>query len=132
MSEGAELVEVVVERSKWHRGKGTVGSALLTLEGKMCCLGFVARQSGYALQDMFGCGTPASLAAKTPFESPRGLVATLVEPEPGFLRFGAKTNTLVCAELINANDDKALTDANREATLQDLALKAGFRLRFVD
>lgn len=40
------MIKVVVDRKKWYRGKGSDSSGLLLNNGKMCCIGFLARRLG--------------------------------------------------------------------------------------
>lgn len=60
-------LHVIVDRSKWHRGKGSGGSRLLIndpyypqYKGKMCCLGFGALAAGMAPQTIENSATPSS------------------------------------------------------------------------
>src|SRR6478736_6393894 len=53
-------LEVVIDRAKWHRGKGGPGSKLITFDGKMCCLGFDALACGLKHDDINLVCDPAS------------------------------------------------------------------------
>lgn len=99
-------MDLVIDRTKWLRG-GKEDSLLLSADsGKMCCLGFLARQCGYSAKDIRGFATPSSMGKTSK------LIPGLVKTE-----WGGVHNTPLCYRLIDINDNLKLSDSQREKRL---------------
>jgi len=109
--------EFVVQRSKWLRGRDQ-HAFLLNGNGYMCCLGFVALQSGLAEHDIAGRLLPSELG----HDVAQLVVNLLVDT------WSEDTDLSIDASAIN--DDDAIDDAEREAQLTVLFAEHGFALRF--
>lgn len=124
------LLEVTVQRSKWHRGHGHIGSALVVSDrgllpgqmGKMCCLGFVCRVAGVPVKEMIGVTVPLWL---------RNLIDYPLMPVALTENLAHSTKNIT-AKLVDANDDQDLTDAAREQQLICLGREAGINFTFID
>ena len=56
---GRDRIPLVIDRSRWYRGLGEIGSALLRkIDGKMCCLGFASLASGADPGEIMNVGAP--------------------------------------------------------------------------
>ena len=59
----SDALKVVIDRKRWLRGEGTARSRLLRPEdGKMCCIGFVAKAAGVEDVEMKDKSALASVA----------------------------------------------------------------------
>jgi hypothetical protein len=132
-----ELVRVVVQRSKWLRGKGV--GMLRDACGLQCCLGFVAVAAGFAEADIEEVQLVSELLDGS--DDPRqvvehALLRPLVEIEAdsdeadGFLAIGTDLEDQLVR--VNDDDDEAMSDARREAELIEIAAAGGIEFVFVD
>lgn len=55
------MKEVIIDRSKWWRGKGEEESRLLNSHGQMCCLGFVCEAFGASSEQLREVSWPTSV-----------------------------------------------------------------------
>lgn len=103
------MIRVIVERKRWMRGTGN--GKLLGQNGKMCCIGFLARRLGCAPKDIRDIGT-------------------LVEVEsPKTAQFSGSHQEMLEAAY-NANDDEGVTDITREKELKQVGKKMGVQFVF--
>jgi hypothetical protein len=99
----------VVKRSQWLRGGiGTLRDS----DGKQCCLGFVGRQ----------CGVPAKVLLTVSLPNAYDLGDEQFEKYPPDIAWNTFSSV---------NDNPRISDTEREKRLKKLALKNGFRFRFV-
>lgn len=122
-----------VKRSEWFRG-GTGVSALLVREAdrredhpdrKRCCLGFFANACGIPDSQISGVSAPATL--KNP--------GTASADWNALTREGMSVthvNSNLCGDLMECNDNRHLTDAEREVALTRLFSELGHTVVFVD
>ena len=122
-----EMTVVPVDRRTWLRGEGAVKSCLLRpKDGKMCCMGFVAKVKGYSDEQICGMSCPCALAK---------IYDTLQEP---LLSIVAKDKSIpfvadhaqVCSRLMLFNDNDGITDAEREEKLIAAGKEIGIRFEF--
>jgi hypothetical protein len=110
-----KLLTCTVDRSKWARG-GPRGSnykglsELVNVQGNMCCLGFLGITCGVEPQDMLQITSPDDLSEE------------LTAKYPAVASWD---------QFIVINDNSAITDADKEKALRDLAKKNGFLFLFV-
>ena len=122
---------LVIDRTKWYRGKGSHGSALLrTKDELMCCLGFCLLQRGFTSDELAEVGTPGEVVSVDRMRPDAlskvvGLV-DLYDDESGLLE------THVCNQLVDANDDPDIDDLTRERRITDLFAKIGVDVTFVN
>ncbi len=122
-----------VKRSEWVRGESTV-SALLVEENdrdiahpdrKRCCLGFFAKACGIPDSQISGLPTPAVLQGPKPASADWNALM-----KKGMSM--SRVNSDLCGELMNCNDNRDLTDDERETKLAQLFSKLGHTVVFVD
>lgn len=129
-----KLKKLVITRSKWFRGKMDGRSSLLIDPedsysitenvGKMCCLGFYGRQiCGLNLKDLRGQGTPEDVK-KWPSDDPLVIKPTSQQGYPYTL------DSTICHEMVKTNDNKKITEKQREARLTKLFKKIGVNVTF--
>lgn len=116
--ETQERKRFVIDRKNWYRGLAY--SALRRAEdGKMCCLGFICKQSGIEDANMTNIGGPDSLAQRAKrkvefFFPPDWLIGQLPW----------------VTEAIAINDASHLSEAHREALLMKLFAEHNIDLVF--
>lgn len=118
----SETKTFVVNRSMWLRGRGARASYLLLDNGQRCCLGFVCAQLGVA--DEYLLNTP----------DPGWLMADAAGPIHGVLAnvgTSARPNTLTMRAVV-INDNKKISDPERERELAALFAEYGYAIEFVD
>ncbi len=109
---------VVVKRSKWLKGD-VEESVLLNEKGKMCCLGFLAREAGFTPKQIRKVCQPDDLNKQ---------IIGLTKP----IGFDQLWGTRTCFALMSANDSGILTDQAREKKIKSLGKKIGVTFKFVD
>jgi hypothetical protein len=124
MEEKKHVTEFTVERSRWHRGKGPQGSSLLrSVDGKMCCLGFLGIACGHSPEELEGVSVPSYLESqsrelRTANHFPESLWTMVLYGE------------LLECEITSANDETCEFD--RESRLKNLFARIGIEVKFVD
>jgi hypothetical protein len=119
-------MELVIDRSKWIRGKGGAASCLLCpSDGKMCCLGFYSLACGLTEKQIKGAATPVSLGMEgdNPLNNTEG---------SWLLREGVNSHTLEAKELMALNDDSSISDQVREDEITRIFATRGVTVKFVD
>lgn len=113
---------LTIKRSKWLTGSREVNNSKLlrSTDGKMCCLGFLAKKCGASEDDIQDISTPDDVPNLPNLKWPKGI---LDEKD---------WNTDLCHEMMTANDSHNLPRSKRETKLRDLFKKIGITLRFVD
>lgn len=108
-------MKLTIDRSKWLHGEGGMESALLRArDGKMCCLGFLAKSLG-ASDESIKDYTGPSRTSKIPWP------ASLIHTHQGSL-----SDTM-----IRANDEIDKVEEERESELIDLFQSIGIEVEFV-
>jgi hypothetical protein len=140
------MFEVTISRAQWGRGRAH-GSALKRAnDGKMCCLGFIAKLAGFTDEEITACPYPSKLFAYeyTPSSDAEGGVSELArvpgpahgKPVPeifeALLQNHGPTNTWLAAQLAVVNDDPNISDTEREQRLTHFAAEGGYKFIFVD
>ena len=112
-----EKLHVVVDRSRWLRGEGSMKSFLFRpTDGKMCCLGFACLANGDNESVISGARSPSAWWIES-------------QALPGI-----KTNWgwNAYVEAMSINDAQDLRDAKREEMLTETLARVGIELTFVD
>lgn len=112
--------QLVIDRTKWLRGKGSGVSGLLK-NGFMCCLGFDALACGYELTNLEGRQMPASLH-NSKLKMPHCVTDGPSSP----------ADSEFAANAAGINDDIFINDTYREARLVKLFLEQGIELSFIN
>lgn len=114
--------KLVIDRSRWLRGEGSLRSSLYRAsDKKMCCLGFDAVSCGIDISVMAEVASPIGLGYFYPTSAWR------IMDDDGY-----KTNSHVVGNMMEINDEKAMTDTEREASLIPLFASVGIDLSFID
>jgi hypothetical protein len=106
-----KLIEVVVDRRKWYRGRRGDYSRLRLRDGRMCCLGFACRAVGLKAKDITDVGIPKHLS---------------IELQPSW------ATDVAIGHMVDTNDDDNLSERQREAALKRSGRQVGLRLTFVN
>lgn len=107
------MIKVVVDRKKWLRGKGDLNSALLLKNGKMCCIGFLARVLNYK---------PKGIRGICILED----TAPVLAEQQKFI----DENMDALSDAYGINDDMDITDTVREKELRRIGKEMGVRFVF--
>ena len=105
------MIKVVVDRKKWYRGK-CEDSLLLLTNGKMCCIGFLARVLKYKPKDIRDIATL------------EGTNQTTIQEQ--FI----DDNEENLIKAYGINDDTTISDSVREKELKQIGKKMGVRFIF--
>ena len=111
-------MELMIDRLRWLRGETDKDSYLLRAsDNKMCCLGFLALQCGYTLEDITDSETPLLADGNNKFPD------SIVEDDE---------HTEVCCALMRINDDGKLKEYEREPKLKTLFKQADILVKFIN
>ena len=107
-------MKLIIKRSKWCRGNKNLStegdSMLLTDEGTMCCLGFLALECGLARDEIENVSEPKELSGAAKQKWPK--------------------HTDLVSQLIIANDATRLSEVARENKIKRLMAQAGVEVIF--
>jgi hypothetical protein len=115
-----DATEFTIERSKWSFGKGK-DTKILRENGLKDCLGFFLLASGFKEEHLLNVDEPLDLTKNHEW------LTKLIEWSGGTC-----FQSLVCIDIIQINDHKALEDSVRESKLIKLFESIGVKLTFVD
>jgi hypothetical protein len=119
---------LVIDRTKWLRGEGHLGSMLFRpSDTKMCCLGFDCIAGGLDEQAI----TFGTLSLKL---GAMGKVTDLPESVRWQVRGGDGTtvNSSLAHRIFVVNDNEALSEESRECQLTGLFAKVDVELQFIN
>jgi hypothetical protein len=128
------MKELTIDRSKWVCGNyfGDDSSFLLNPQIKrMCCLGFLCRSLGWKKSEITDLSQPGELLPVT-----SEYFKTNIKPKAEFLfrveenpPFGVHDSNWT-NQAMRINDDKYITQKEREKTLKALFKEVGWKLKF--
>ena len=126
------MLKVIVDRTRWYRGKGSFGARLRISPGqmgedtgKMCCLGFACLKTGLTKEQIEGFTFPSDAIKEACMEVPKGLL--------GLINVDSNNNTSLLASILaNINDNTSLNDNDRELELIKFGKEAGIKFTFVN
>ena len=136
-------MKVIVDRSRWLRGEGSMVSALQRItDGKRCCIGFACLTAGAIEDDIIGVANPRTSRKRKflnlgswnfdEFNSHgyEALFAAFAinDAHAGYIPSHDPENTVV----LKYGDGPIVDDADREARLVRLFADQGLDLVFVD
>lgn len=124
-----------VHRPTWLRGQDpdNLTSALYTY-GKRCCLGFLGAACGYSDTDLDEVPGPSDTVA----DIEKNLwPEVLLKPNEKWSEenddwTSAVVDSKLCKDMMNVNDDKNISDAEREVKLTTLFRRARITVTFTD
>lgn len=112
------MERLVIDRSKWLRGEGSMESRLYrSSDGKMCCIGFLALARGCTLAD---------IADRSAVESRR------LEVKPRRLSNFPIDQFAPLPVAYDVNDAADINDDTREEKLTTIFAEMGYEVEFVD
>lgn len=121
------MKKLVIDREKWYRGKGFMGSALRVEDTETyCCLGFLGKSCGLLDQHITGIGSPGGLQSKYREEFPPELFTEGEDPS------SLVGNSAWTSRAIALNDDEHLAEPDREAALTYHFHQIGYELEFIN
>lgn len=122
-------MKLVIEEKNWLRAGGPGSGYLLDKDGKMCCLGFYAKQCGYTDKDILYKGGPASIndGEKSEFSS-NNPIRRLLRSNDNVI---FETNNGICWSLMHTNDDCTITDEVRKQNITEIFKEIGVEVEFV-
>jgi hypothetical protein len=131
-------LKLTIDRAKWGRG---TGKGRLLRDGKMCCLGFLARECGLGPKSISGVEVPSDLGRydkNTDTTTPRKVrrhqdvwntLLVKIKPREPF------KDAMKCGDaeavLVTINDSTDLTPARRERLLTKEFAKIGVEVTFI-
>lgn len=124
-------MKFVVNRSKWRAGDygdnaiGEGPTSLRNADGFMCCLGHCALQLGAKPKEIINCSMPNEITDKNGNYKVIPVIAVKFSGE-GYCR-----DSSLSEQAAEINDDKKLTQAQRERKLKTLFSKFKHKLEFV-
>jgi hypothetical protein len=125
-----DVKKFIVKRSKWFRGQGDEQSRLQTTDNKMCCLGFYAKECGLKKKHLLDISTPSEILYDI-----RTLWKSFLFDRKD-IEFANDetwiTDSNVANDLMEINDNKFITEKERERRLKDLFKAQGIKLKFID
>jgi hypothetical protein len=111
-------MKLIIDRNKWLRGEGDEDSYLLrSSDGKMCCLGFLAKECGHADCEISDVCAPPKIRNR------KSKMNDLVE---GSLPSG------LCSELMMENDDQGKSDSYREMFIKEKLSELDIEVEFIN
>jgi hypothetical protein len=124
------MKKLTIKRSEWLRGEGFTASKLLRPEdGKKCCLGVLSLQLLGATEDQIkGVDAPARVPE---ISWPEGFIRPMphLDGAPSAVRYMHNSD---CEHLMEINDNRAMSDVEREFLLVENFQKFGIDVEFVD
>jgi hypothetical protein len=135
MSE-SQNVPVIIVRSEWLRGlcawSNTKNISGLYVEGKRCCLGFVANACGFSDADISGLSEPSDLLGYDTDMSDKVYSSQLATMFASRATGPIYQDSRLMTDIMRTNDDPLLSEAERETIVIDILAKFGFDVSFVD
>lgn len=108
-------MKFTIDRQKWLRGEGGMYSYLLRpSDGKQCCVGMYLEHCGVTTSELKGKAVISELCAT-------------ITPSAGWLMNQSPRN-----ELYSTNDDRELSDAERERDIAKYFATVGVEVEFIN
>jgi hypothetical protein len=121
-------VKLTIDRARWGRG---VGEGRLLSDGKMCCLGFLAKACGLSDTAIEDLGNPSDVYCEEPTKHKQVWNSMGVPfKKPRKLKELGEAMALETVFVL-INDDENLTEKRRERLLTKEFAKIGVNVEFV-
>jgi hypothetical protein len=135
-----DQIDVIVDRTKWYRGRGFSSSKLLIQNGehtgKMCCLGFASLACGLTedqIQDKSAPGAACNTVLWAGGKIPNRMLRFISTSSYDYgKKDGLYLNFQVTKYMMNINDCMRTKDYVRESQLTELAATIGLNLTFIN
>ena len=106
-------MKLTIDRSVWLRGEGHTESFLCRpIDGKMCCLGILGVAAGLGRNELLGQKAP---------------ICVISNNWPPWARVRD-----IAGHFIEVNDERDISEAEREESLTKLFLDRGVEVEFID
>lgn len=126
----SNVKKLVIDRSKWLRGKPGDGVLLRPEDGRMCCLGFLGRACGLTEGEINSQGCPQDTESAL---WPAWLVAIGELEEDDNEEEGREfADTATALHLMTINDSDKVSDDARERAIAEELAQHGVEVEFVD
>lgn len=128
-------MKLTIDRARWQRGDPDKGE-LLTDNGKMCCLGFLACACGFKEEDIQNQGTPSQVVNDTGepklARKHKRVWSTMTDEVPeGTVDVNGDKTENVEEIFVAINDSEKISARRREALLTKEFAKIGVEVEFV-
>ncbi len=136
-----DIKSFTISRSKWARNNINGPSCLLNDKGNMCCLGFYTKACGFNEEQLNDRYEPINLFDKLNNKNKAWLAnynqeilevidwkTKLISHDTNYYR---RNNSNLAWKLMEANDNPALSEKEREMEIKDGFAKIGVKVRFV-
>lgn len=124
--------ELVIDRTRWHRGRGHGNSYLLNSEDKMCCLGFECIANGYTPDQIKKVSTPRCLVIDIKSTSIPDNLRWLVRDREGVESSLAFVSTDDAKLLMDINDDMDIYDEERQQQISAIFARNSIQVTFIN
>jgi|SRR5580698_3376967 hypothetical protein len=131
-----DVKEFVVKRKTWYRGKGSENSCLLNDAGRMCCLGFYAEACGLdrkTIRDLSSPRDAVQITQQGETTSKDGDIVCRKSNVVWSTKLVSNVymiNIPTCNTMMEVNDNKKLSDEERETKLTALFKRLGIKVKF--
>ena len=113
-------MKLIIDRTKWLRGEDD-SYLLRSRDNKMCCLGFYCLACGILEEDIIGKAEPVELINEEKFSHEKIKNLIILEYEEGVdLEDLDCDNSNVCDQLMSSNDNRKITENEREEEIAGL------------
>ena len=128
-------MEFEIDRRIWDRAtfEHISQGKILTLDGKMCCLGFVSKQAGACENDMLEMSFPYEIFLYKRFD--KKYIDTLNPAIKDFVLYDDSSfigNSDFSNKASSINDNNKTTTQEKEFLLQNLFQKHGHNITFIN
>ena len=114
-----QVKKFTIPRKKWLRGEGGDNSRLLRpFDGKMCCLGIYLSKVGFGVGSLSDESSPHHVGGIVGVEACDWLLS------------GSKDDSKLADSLMVANDNKLMSEEDREADVAEYFKQAGITVKF--
>jgi hypothetical protein len=121
-------MKLIIDRSKWYRGKGSAHSRLkLSSVEQYCCLGQLGLACGYTDNELNDLDSPWNLVYNNGYGI-RGVFDKLVLEKEDLER----DNSPICKHLMHINDNKILSGEDREKELIKKFAEIDVQVEFIN
>ena len=120
------MKKLTIDRNTWLRGDSKSSALLRAEDGKMCCLGFCAVQSGIPADGIADLGRPDDVDTEFYELWPTGLICVDEDADDEY------SLSDVAERLIAENDSFYTPDSEREQRIASLFSSIGIEVQFIN
>lgn len=132
-----DIKSFTINRKRWLRGEGSEESCLLnTKTGKMCCLGFFAKQSKIPKNYIENVDTPCSARMLLNGTKVYSSNCKVISRPAKSIKWNTKLlsgefHSATGDTLMDVNDDEEISDEIREKKITSLFKRIGITVKFI-